>query len=238
MSKVYTRMVIILGEYRLQFIEESWKKMKKRFVGCYNPSVILTYISLASSMVSIYLAYRGIFNWSLFFLMFSGLCDMFDGTIARRIKRSEQAKKFGIQIDSLCDLVCFGVTPSFIGIAFYRGSKLEIFGVLAGICLTLAAVIRLAYFNVVEEERQLQTTEKRHSYEGLPVTNASIIAPFAYCIGSLISKENVLPVFYSGALLLTAFLFLYNFKVPKIYGKANYVIIALALMLFIAVLIV
>lgn len=211
--------------------------MKKRFVGCYNPSVILTYIGLSSSIISIYLAYHQIFSWSLFCLMFSGLCDMFDGTIARRIKRSEQAKKFGIQIDSLCDMVCFGVTPSFLGIALYKGSKLEIIGVVAGICLTLAAVIRLAYFNVVEEERQQNTTEKRHSYQGLPVTNAALIAPLAYCIGSLISKA-LLPVIYSAVLILTAFLFIWNFKVPKIYGKANYVMIGLALILFIAVVIV
>lgn len=212
--------------------------MKKRFVGCYNPSVILTYIGLTSSIISIYLAYHQIMRWSLFCLMFSGLCDMFDGTIARRIKRSEQAKKFGIQIDSLCDLVCFGVTPSFLGIALYNKSSLEFLGVIAGICLTLAAVIRLAFFNVAEEERQNKTTEKRHSYQGLPVTNSSVIAPFAYCIGSLISREHALPIIYSIALLLTSFLFIFNFKVPKIYGKANYVIIGLALVLFIAVLIV
>lgn len=211
--------------------------MKKRFVGCYNPSVILTYIGLASSIISIYLAYHQIFSWSLFCLMFSGLCDMFDGTIARRIKRSEQAKKFGIQIDSLCDLVCFGVTPSLLGIALYKKSQLEVIGVVAGLCLTLAAVIRLAYFNVVEEERQQNTTEKRHSYQGLPVTNAALIAPLVYCIGSLISK-TLLPIIYSIALFSTAFLFIWNFKVPKIYGKANYVIIGLALILFIAVLIV
>lgn len=189
-------------------------------------------------MISIYLAYHHIIRWALFCLMFSGLCDMFDGTIARRVKRSEQAKKFGIQIDSLCDLVCFGVTPSFLGIALYNKSSLEFIGVIAGICLTLAALIRLAYFNVAEEERQKNTTEKRHSYQGLPVTNSSVIAPFAYCIGSLISKEYALPIIYSAALFLTSFLFIFNFKVPKIYGKANYVIIGLALVLFIAVLIV
>lgn len=40
---------------------------------------------------------------------------MYDGTIAKMIKRSEDAKKFGIEIDSLCDLVCFGVYPVVIG---------------------------------------------------------------------------------------------------------------------------
>ncbi len=212
--------------------------MRKKFIGCYNPSVILTYIGLTSAVISIWLAMCHITSWSIFCLMFSGLCDMFDGTIARRIKRSETAKKFGIQIDSLCDLVCFGVTPAILGITLYNGGRLEFIGVIAGVCLVLAAVIRLAYFNVAEEERQQNSTERRHSYEGLPVTNSSVIAPFAYCVGSLISKKYVLPLFYSVSLIATAFFFIFNIKIPKIYGKANYVIIGLALLLFIAVLIV
>lgn len=210
---------------------------KKRFVGFYNPSVILTYIGLCSAVMGIYLALHVVFKWAIFCLMLSGLCDMFDGTIARKIKRNDAEKKFGIQIDSLCDLVCFGVQPAVIGICFYNGSDTDFIGYIAGAAITLCAVIRLAYFNVMEEERQSKTNEKRHSYEGLPVTNSSIIAPFAYCIGKMIPGVS-LPYFFSGALLLTAFLFIWNFSVPKVYGKANYVIIAFALFLFAAVLIV
>ena len=45
-------------------------------------------------------------------LALSGLCDMFDGKIARRkIDRTDDEKCFGIQIDSLCDMVCFGAFP-------------------------------------------------------------------------------------------------------------------------------
>jgi CDP-diacylglycerol--serine O-phosphatidyltransferase len=213
----------------------------KKFVGFYNPSVILTYISVVSSLFSMYLAHNQIFGPAIFFFMFSGLCDMFDGTIARKIKRNDYEKKFGIQIDSLCDLVCFGVTPGFLGICLYKGNNFQLLGFFAGAALTLAAVIRLAYFNVMEEERQSKTNEKRKSYEGLPVTNSSIIAPFAYLIGSLIAKVTapiVLPLVFSIALFITAFLFIFNFRVPKIYGKMNYVIIACALALFIAVLLV
>ncbi len=212
--------------------------MKKRFVGFYNPSVILTYIGFTSALLAMFLAYHSIFNWGFFCLMFAGLCDMFDGTIARKIKRNDYEKKFGIQIDSLCDLVCFGVTPGFMGICLYGKNEYEYIGFIAGAALALGAVIRLAYFNVMEEERQSKTNEKRHSYEGLPVTNSAIISPFAYCIGSIIGKGCYLPFVYSSILLLTAFLFIYNFRVPKIYGKGNFIIILLALLLFFAVLIV
>lgn len=112
----------------------------------------------------------------MFFLLFSGLCDTFDGKVARSKKnRTEQMKKFGIQIDSLSDLIAFGVLPACIGIALLRcglrttlpsGFTRYIFEknpMLVQIILTiiavlyvLAAMIRLAYFNVLEEEGEKQ----------------------------------------------------------------------------------
>lgn len=69
-------------------------------IGFYDYTVILTYISFASSISGIFLATRGHFNWAIFCLAFSGLCDMFDGKIARTKKnRTEDEKRFGIQID-------------------------------------------------------------------------------------------------------------------------------------------
>ena len=80
-------------------------------IGFYDYTVILTYISLAS-IIGIFCAVTGHPKWAVFCLAFSGLCDMFDGKIARTKKnRTEDEKQFGIQIDSLCDVVCFGVFP-------------------------------------------------------------------------------------------------------------------------------
>ena len=55
---------------------------------------------------------NGFARYALFCLAFSGLCDMFDGKVARtKANRTEDEKRFGIQIDSLCDVVCFGAFP-------------------------------------------------------------------------------------------------------------------------------
>ena len=51
---------------------------------------------------------------ALLCLMFAGFCDMFDGKIASTMKRTKQEKRFGIQIDSLSDLICFGALPALI----------------------------------------------------------------------------------------------------------------------------
>ena len=213
--------------------------MKKKFVGFYNPSVILTYVSLCFSIISMSMAFHNRIKAAVFFLMVSGLCDMFDGTVARRCKRTEEEKKFGIQIDSLCDMVCFGVTPGVIGIFLFPGYG-EVIGILTTIALSLCGLIRLAYFNVTEELRQEETSERRSYYEGLPITCSAIAAPLAFIGGSLLSHINelLLPLFYCGFLWVIAFLYVYNFPVKKVHGRGSYVMIACCLGLFIGVLLV
>lgn len=84
-------------------------------IGFYDYTVILTYISLASSILGMISACYARIGWAIFFLGMSGLLDTFDGKVARTKKnRTEDQKRFGIQIDSLCDIVCFGVCPVII----------------------------------------------------------------------------------------------------------------------------
>ena len=85
-------------------------------IGFYNYSVILTYIGLVSSVFGITQVFENHMSIAFLCLLLSGICDLFDGKIARSMKnRTEHEKVFGIQIDSLCDLVCFGVFPAVIG---------------------------------------------------------------------------------------------------------------------------
>lgn len=86
-------------------------------LGFYNYGVILTYLSLASSVLGILATLNGPhITLAIVCLMVSGFLDAFDGTVARTRKNAtDQEKSFGIQIDSLCDMVCFGVLPVCIG---------------------------------------------------------------------------------------------------------------------------
>ncbi|MDE5834295.1 MAG: CDP-alcohol phosphatidyltransferase family protein [Ruminococcus sp.] len=185
-------------------------------IGYYNYTVILTYMSLVSSIMGMFFA-MGMNGkvrpeYAIICLMVSGLCDMFDGKVARTKKnRSESEKQFGIQIDSLCDAVCFGVLPSIIGYSIGMTSWCDI-PVL--VLFPLCAVIRLAYFNVAEEERQKQTSEVRKVYEGLPVTSVSLILPLLYSFHRDIGKEWF-PTIYGFALLIIAIAFITRFKVKK-----------------------
>lgn len=182
-------------------------------IGFYNYSVILTYFGLASSIIGITEVFRGGYRWALLCLIISGTCDMFDGKIARAMKnRSDEAKVFGIEIDSLCDLICFGVLP---GLFTYHICNNRIVGTAAAIVIVLAAVIRLGYFNVKEQIRQQQTTEHRKFYQGLPVTTIAITLPSFYVLQHLVGEDIITNIYYAVLMFVIAFLNVFDFKVKK-----------------------
>ena len=149
-------------------------------IGVYDYTVIATYLSLLFGLAGIYSASRGNLFAAILFLMLAGMLDAFDGRIARTKKnRTDTEKRFGIQIDSLNDLVCFGVLPAAIGTAM---GCTAIWFLTTMAFFTLCALIRLAYFNVMEEERQEGTSEVRKFYLGVPVTSASFIIPAYYLL--------------------------------------------------------
>ncbi|MDD8049534.1 MAG: CDP-alcohol phosphatidyltransferase family protein [Thomasclavelia sp.] len=183
-------------------------------IGYYNYTVILTYLSLGLAVCGIHLSFHGYYQWAFIFLILTGICDTFDGIVARSKKgRTEEEKKFGIQIDSLCDLVAFGVFPAILG---YNVGLSSIGWLAIEIFYCLAAVSRLAYFNVQEETRQSQTDEKRKYYQGLPVTCASFILPLAFAFRFVLPDISYL---YGALMTLTGALFIVDFKVPKVQTK-------------------
>lgn len=185
-------------------------------IGFYSYTVILTYMGLASAIAGIFFA-GGLYGdsphptYAIVCLMISGLCDMFDGKVARTKKnRTDDEKNFGIQIDSLCDAVCFGVLPSVIGYSVGLNNLVDLpFLILFPLC----AVIRLAYFNVTEEARQKKTSEVRKVYEGLPVTSVALIFPLIYSFQKDIGES--FPLVYEAFMLIIAIAFITRFKIKK-----------------------
>ena len=180
-------------------------------IGYYNYTVILTYLTLASAVSGMLFTVNGHFRIALVCLAFSGLCDMFDGKVARAKKdRTEEEKRFGIQIDSLCDVVSFGIFPALWSYCMGMKSALGI-GIL--ILYTTGGVIRLGYFNVMEEKRQQKTKEARTSYSGLPITSIAIILPLAAMAGLLWKRQACLLLHIT--MLAVGILFVTRIRVPK-----------------------
>ena len=177
----------------------------------YDYTVILTYVSLASSVIGMTQAIHGRFKAAVVLLAFSGLCDMFDGKVARLKKdRTEDEKRFGIQIDSLCDVVCFGAFPMIlcysIGMRGPAGISILVFYLIAG-------VIRLAFFNVMEEKRQEETDEARKYYQGLPITSIAIILPLFCTLRPLLGHRFLSELHI--CILTVGLLFIINFPLRK-----------------------
>ena len=79
---------------------------KTGLIGFYNYTVVLTYIGMWIGFLGVMLAIKDRYVGSLICLMLAGVCDMFDGTIASTKKdRTRDERTFGIQIDSLSDIL-------------------------------------------------------------------------------------------------------------------------------------
>ena len=199
--------------------------MKKfPFIGYYGYWVWLTYLSVVTSFTGVTFALRGKPDAAVVCLILSGICDMFDGTVARTAKRNDMQKAYGIQIDSLADVMSFGLLPAAIGYCLFdlAGNSSVVATILTiGICVlyVLCGLMRLAWFNVTEEEMQARG-EKRTYYVGLPITVASLILSVSYFI--IAGVEHVSCI-YTSLLLVLAIAFVSKFHMPKV--KLKYVVV-------------
>ena len=203
--------------------------MKKKLLGVYDYTVVLTYAGMLFAFCGILQAINLRFSDAVLCIMLAGVCDMFDGAVASTKKnRTFQEKRFGIQIDSLSDLISFGALPAIF--SYMICDKNPVVGAVAAFYV-LCALIRLSYFNVLEEERQQQTTEKRQSYLGVPVTTIAIFLPACY----LLYDNKILKNPFSFVVLITltaiGFILPINIKKPKFIGKIVMIVLGIVEML-------
>ena len=183
-----------------------------KLIGFYDYTVILTYLSLISAVLGIVSASQGRFTAAVLCLVLSGICDAFDGMVARTKKnRTEDEKTFGIQIDSLCDAVAFGIAPAML--CYHMGMNGPL-GIVILCTYSLCAVIRLAFFNVIEGKRQQAEGGCNKTYRGLPVTTSSMILPLVY-LSRLILPGRIFRVVLHLVMAVTAYLFVLDFSVKK-----------------------
>lgn len=181
-------------------------------IGFYDYTVILTYVSLLISVFGMIQAFGGRFRTAILCLALSGLCDMFDGKIARSKKdRTDDEKLFGIQIDSLCDVICFGIFPAMI--CFLIGVRGPLGSLVIGY-YCVCSVIRLGFFNVLETRRQAGEDGANKYYHGLPITSMAIILPVVFLL-QVFLPEVVFIIVLNFSLLIVGTLFIVDFKLKK-----------------------
>ena len=205
-------------------------KSDSKLLGYYNYTVVLTYIGMLMGFLGILCILDNCPEKSVICLMLAGVCDMFDGTVASTRKRTRQEKTFGIQIDSLSDLLCFGALPAILIYSLDKGNMMV---TAVSSFYVLCTLIRLAYFNVDEQERQEQETGSRSIYYGLPVTTSALIVPIAYDVSSTYGMNTVAALAAVLGGMAALFLIPFELKKPKVIGKICMLILGVGEFVFV-----
>lgn len=206
------------------------------FIVKINKSVLLTYLGIIFAIIAMYFSFTKIafaeinyLRYSLVFLILSGICDMFDGKVARMCKRTKEEKEFGIQLDSLADTINFLCLPVVVMLSLGMNS---IFELIVYCIFILCGISRLGYFNV---HASLDSPVK--FYNGLPVTSTAIVYPVIGLLHGNIPDCTFQSILI-GITILVSLLFVFKIKVPKFKGIAYIIIPVLAIILTVLLLVI
>ena len=178
-------------------------------IGFYDYTVVLTYLGALFGLLGITMSIRGQYLSAILCMAGALACDTLDGIVARKKKnRTKNEMLFGIQIDSLCDLVSFGACPA---VMFYMLGMKGIWDMLLLGAYCLCCVIRLGYFNVLAMQAELGT---KGDYHGLPVVCLDVMVPAVYLLFLLVPQSLGLWVLRL-AVAVFGFLYILDFKVKK-----------------------
>lgn len=191
------------------------------FVGEYDKSVVLTYFGAALALTAIYLILQGQVTLAMMAFIGSGVCDLFDGVVARRFKRTAAQERFGIEIDSLCDMISFAALPA---VLFLTQLPFGVGNLCFAILYVLAAVTRLAHFNRLAKGEEGGTGY----FIGVPVTYGALVFPLTYLLMQW-WRPSVLGIVWAILALLMSFLFVWNQRIPKPNRLAYVLFVILAL---------
>ena len=157
----------------------------------------ITLIGVCIGLSSIKFALDGKFSLAVIGILFAGLMDALDGRIARLIKGTS---KMGKELDSLGDVISFGVAPAFI-MYFWSLQYLDKLGWFVCLIYVICVALRLARFNVTSEE---EPSWKDNFFEGVPAPAGGIIVLMPLIISFSgfneilfkINYELIVPIFF------------------------------------------
>lgn len=177
----------------------------------------ITLTGLVLGLAAALLATEGRLAHALVALVGAGLCDLFDGLVARRLARTDQARTFGRHLDSAVDAGSFGVVPVFLFHAAGARHPAELALLALFAC---CAVWRLAYFDTVGLEGGTH-------YIGLPTTFVALVVPLAFLAGFHGTRSLRIAADASAGAL--ACLMVSPVRIRKPRGVAYAILLALAL---------
>ncbi len=165
----------------------------------------LTALNLVLGVCSIISTFRGEFETAVFFIIAAMVSDGLDGRVARYLNVSSE---FGKELDSLCDLVSFGVAPAILAYAFLL-KDFGILGYLVAAFFATCGALRLARFNV-------NTGVVKGYFMGLPI-------PAGGCVLATFVMLGVKPIgwIFPVIVVIFGYLMISTIKYPDFKGKGE-----------------
>lgn len=154
---------------------------------------LFTLANAAAGFLSIIFAINQKLSIAAIMLLIAVFFDYLDGKSTRIFKKQSS---FGKELDSLADVISFGVAPAVFGYSVINSN----FAVVVFVIFLLSGILRLARYNI---------SKTTISFQGLPITVNGIIIPFIYFI-------NINPIFYPYIYLLSSILMISSFKLKKV----------------------
>lgn len=175
---------------------------------------IITALAICAGLTGIRLAFEQRFELAVAMLLLAALLDAVDGRAARLLKTST---KFGAHMDSLADIVNFGVAPALVLYA-YLLDQITSLGWIAAMIYAIAAGLRLARFNVMEDRIDKASWQADY-FLGIPAPGGAILVLLPVYLGFLgVEPGPVVAYVASVYTLLIAFLLVS--RVPVYSGKS------------------
>lgn len=176
---------------------------------------ICSLTGLLSAVSGIYFAIKGNFPAAIIGVLWAVLFDWYDGIIARKLKgRAKIQGVFGAQLDSMIDIVSFGILPAIILLSY---GNYNVWFIPGAFVIVASSAMRLSYFNVYG-------LIDSKTYQGLALDNNVLILAFVFLFENLFEHSAFSIIIYVLLMILSA-LNLSSIPTPKFGGKWVYVLL-------------
>lgn len=162
---------------------------------------LFTFANLACGILSLIMTFKGNYTWACLFIIIAGLIDRYDGRVARFLQVSSE---IGKELDSLADLVSFGVAPSILLFSLYNFMSFGIIGYFLVVIFPIAGAYRLARYN---------STQFNNVFMGVPITIAGVLLAL-YAL--LTINHNLNPALTVLLMLLLSYLMISKLQIKKV----------------------
>lgn len=182
--------------------------MKKMFIGIYRLCDMVTLTGTLFTIAGLMFVFNKHNDLAVICLGMSAICDALDGKLARKRKNTEEENIYGAELDSLSDVMSFGLFPAIIMMSLIDYNLLT-YAIL--VFYVIAGVIRLAYYNTLSISKK---GDSRY-FIGVPITTIAIIFPILYFVNHYFPfaffDELALGLF-----MLVGILFISRIKIKKL----------------------